>query len=58
MLSNANSEGINKIKKKIEGLNINVQLIGYPNTGKTSLLNILTSMKKPTSTVPGTSLSF
>lgn len=58
MLSNENMEGINKVKKKIEELNINVQLIGYPNTGKTSLLNLLTSMKKPTSTVPGTSLSF
>lgn len=39
-------------------MNINAQLIGYPNVGKTSLLNVLTSMKKPTSTVPGTSLSF
>lgn len=35
-----------------------MQLIGYPNTGKTSLLNYLTASKKPTSTVPGTSLSF
>jgi hypothetical protein len=33
-------------------------MIGYPNTGKTSLLNKITSQKKPTSTVPGTSLSF
>ena len=37
---------------------MNIQLIGYPNTGKTSLLNLLTSAKKPTSAVPGTSLSF
>ena len=58
MVGSVNAEGVNKIKKKVEGLNVNVQLLGYPNAGKTTLLNFLTSMKKPTSTVPGTSLTF
>lgn len=33
-----------------------IQLIGYPNTGKTTLLNILTRMPMPstTSKIPGT----
>lgn len=50
--------GITKIKKLLEKMECKVQIIGYPNTGKTSLLNVLTSQKKPTSTVPGTSLTF
>lgn len=31
-----------------------VQLLGYPNTGKTTLLNSLTRLKLPTSKIPGT----
>ncbi len=33
-----------------------IQLVGYPNTGKTTLLNSLTKLSKPTSKVPGTTI--
>lgn len=57
-VSSENQIGLLKLKKLIDGLSCKVQLIGYPNTGKTSLLNSITSQKKPTSTVPGTALTF
>ncbi|MBS1890221.1 MAG: 50S ribosome-binding GTPase [Actinobacteria bacterium] len=57
-ISSDNKVGLNKVKKLLEGMACKVQMIGYPNTGKTSLLNAITSQKKPTSTVPGTSLTF
>jgi Fe2+ transport system protein B len=31
-------------------------LVGYPNTGKTTLLNILARIKKSISKIPGTTL--
>jgi ribosome biogenesis GTPase A len=45
-----------KLKEHIEGSNNNLQLVGYPNTGKTSLLNILAKIKKSISKVPGTTI--
>lgn len=33
-----------------------IQLVGFPNTGKTTLLNQLGRLNKPTSKVPGTTL--
>jgi hypothetical protein len=33
-----------------------IQLVGFPNTGKTTLLNQLGKTNKPTSKVPGTTL--
>jgi ribosome biogenesis GTPase A len=33
-----------------------IQLVGFPNTGKTTLLNELTRLNKPTSKIPGTTL--
>lgn len=57
-ISTENKVGLNKVKKILEDVSCKVQMIGYPNTGKTSLLNAVTSQKKPTSTVPGTSLTF
>jgi Fe2+ transport system protein B len=33
-----------------------IQLIGLPNTGKTTLLNSLAKLNRPTSKVPGTTI--
>lgn len=33
-----------------------MQVVGYPNTGKTTLLNIVARIKKSTSKVPGTTI--
>jgi ribosome biogenesis GTPase A len=33
-----------------------IQLIGFPNTGKTTLLNSLARLNRPTSKVPGTTI--
>jgi ribosome biogenesis GTPase A len=36
--------------------NRKIQLIGFPNSGKTTLLNSLTNLSKPTSKIPGTTI--
>lgn len=49
-------DGIKKLKEHIEASNNSLQLVGYPNTGKTTLLNILSRIRKSTSKVPGTTV--
>lgn len=49
-------DGIKKLKDHIEGHSRGLQLVGFPNTGKTTLLNILSRIKKSTSKVPGTTV--
>ena len=49
-------DGIKKLKDYLEGNSNNIQLVGYPNTGKTTLLNILGKLKKSTSKMPGTTI--
>lgn len=49
-------DGIKKLKEHMEGSNKHIQLMGYPNTGKTTLLNILSKIRKSTSRVPGTTI--
>ena len=34
-------DGIKKLKQYVEANNDNIQLVGFPNTGKTTLLNVL-----------------
>jgi ribosome biogenesis GTPase A len=47
-------DGIKKLKEHIDLNSSNIQLIGMPNTGKTTLLNILARLKKSVSKIPGT----
>lgn len=49
-------DGMRKLTEHIEGTSNNLQLVGYPNTGKTTLLNILAKIKKSISKVPGTTI--
>lgn len=49
-------DGITKLKEHLEGNRNNLQLVGFPNTGKTTLLNILARLNKSTSKVPGTTV--
>ena len=50
-------DGMNKLKQYLEQRAENIQLIGFPNTGKTTLLNILARLSKSTSKVPGTTVA-
>lgn len=49
-------DGMNKLKQNLERNGNNIQLIGFPNTGKTTLLNILSKLRKSTSKIPGTTV--
>lgn len=49
-------DGIKKMKEYIGDRADNIQLVGLPNTGKTSLLNILAKLSKSTSKIPGTTV--
>lgn len=54
--SSVSREGIKKMQKYLKDTETNIQLIGYPNTGKTTLLNILAKLQKSTSRIPGTTV--
>ena len=50
------SEGMKKMKEYLKDRSENIQLIGFPNTGKTTLLNLLARISKSTSRIPGTTV--
>ena len=54
--SSVSRDGIKKMQKYLKNTEANIQLIGYPNTGKTTLLNVLTRLEKSTSRIPGTTI--
>lgn len=57
LVSSLDRTGIKTLSTHLEKNLINrMQLVGFPNTGKTTLLNQLARTSKPTSKVPGTTL--
>lgn len=57
MVSNVTRDGLSKLEKTIEESKIKkIQLLGMPNTGKTTILNSLAKLTKPVSKIPGTTI--
>lgn len=57
LISSIDKSGIKNLEQHLEkNLIQRIQLVGFPNCGKTTLLNLLAKMNKPTSKVPGTTL--
>ena len=57
MITSTNKQGVKALEEHIESNRIRrIQIIGFPNTGKTTLLNQLARINKPTSKVPGTTI--
>jgi ribosome-interacting GTPase 1 len=57
LTSNVSKAGVKGLEEHIEkSLIKRIQLVGFPNTGKTTLLNELTKLSRPTSKVPGTTI--
>ena len=57
MITSTSKQGVKALEEHIENNLIKrIQLIGFPNTGKTTLLNQLARINKPTSKVPGTTI--
>lgn len=57
LTSNISKVGIKSLEEHIEKSQIRrIQLVGFPNTGKTTLLNSLAKLSRPTSKVPGTTI--
>ena len=49
-------DGMKKLKEYMDKSSNNIQLVGLPNTGKTTLLNILARLNKSVSKIPGTTV--
>ena len=54
-VSSVSKAGVKGIEEYIDSLKVRkIQLLGVPNSGKTTLLNSLTRLNKPVSRIPGT----
>lgn len=57
VISCISKDGVKKLIEFLDETGMKrIQLLGFPNTGKTTLLNELAKINKPTSKVPGTTV--